>query len=330
MIMAPSSAQLMDLVEASLGRRAALLTEPEPSACRLMHDRADGIDGLVIEKLADVLIIQRHEGRCELSERQLRDVAEHVRARVGARAVYFKDFVRDRAELDRAADARHRDARPWLGEPVEPVLTVAEADLRLLVRPYDGFSVGLFLEHRANRQRVRLMAAGRRVLNTFSYTGGFSVAAARGGAISVASVDVSRRYLSWSRENFAANTIELEPHRFYCSDIFDFYHRARRSGLRYDLIILDPPSFARLRRPKRTFELAKQLERLVAEGVELLDPGGIVLLAVNHRGIARDRLVGALEGAGGSLRCRLLEMPEPPPDFAGDSDYCKTIIAQFE
>jgi 23S rRNA (cytosine1962-C5)-methyltransferase len=320
----------MDLVEAALDRRAALLAEPEPSACRLVHDRADGIEGLVIEKLADALIVQRHEGRCELSEQQLRDVAERVRARVGARAVYLKDFVRDRAELDRDADARHREARPWLGEPVEPVLTVAEADLLLRVRPYDGFSVGLFLEHRANRQRVRLLAPGRRVLNTFSYTGGFSVAAALGGALRVSSVDVSRRYLAWSRENFEANSIECEPHRFYCSDIFDFYRRARRGGFRYDLIVLDPPSFARLRRPKRTFELARQLERLVSEGVALLDPGGIVLLAVNTRGIARDRLVASLEGAGGPLRCRLLETPEPPPDFAGDPDYCKTVIAQFE
>ncbi len=325
-----SSAQLIDRIEAALERRAELLAEPEPSACRLVHDRADGIDGLVIEKLADVLIVQRHEGRLKLNERQLRDAAEYVRTRVNARAVYLKDFVRDRAEVDEAVDARHRDAQPWIGEPVEPVLTVAEAELLLRVRPYDGFSVGVFLEHRANRQRVRLMAAGRRVLNAFSYTGGFSVAAARGTALSVASVDVSRRYLAWSRDNFEANAIELDPHRFFRSDIFDFYRRARRSGLRYDLIVLDPPSFARLRRPKRTFELTRQLERLVSEGVALLDPGGIVLLAVNHRGIGHDRLAAALEGAGSPLRCRLMETPEPPPDFAGDPDYCKTVIARYE
>jgi len=320
----------IQLVEQALARRAALLEAPEPSACRLVHDRADGLEGLVIEKYADVLIVQRHEGRLKLTEPQLRSVAEHVRNRVGARAVYLKEFVRDRAEQNSALEARHRDARPWLGEPVEPVRTVVEDGLRLLIRPYDGFSVGLFLEHRPNRQRVRSMAARRRVLNTFCYTGGFSVAAAGGGADHVTSVDVSRRYLAWNRENFAANNLDLGPHRFYCSDVFDFYRRAHRNGWRYDLVILDPPSFARLRRPKRVFVLAEQLERLVTEGVELLDPGGIVLAAVNHRGIDRDRLRAALENAGQRLHCRQVDVPEPPADFAGDPDYSKTIIAQFE
>jgi len=328
--MTKPSESVIRALDAALRKRTALLADPGLTACRLLHDRADGIEGLVVEKLADVLVLQRHEGRLRLSEGELRGLAECLRRRVEARAVYVKHFVRDRSRAEAEVAERHRDPRPWLGEPVEPERIVCEYGLRFIVRPYDGFSVGLFLEHRDNRQRVRRLAAGRRVLNAFSYTGAFSVAAAVGGAASVASVDISKRYLAWSRDNFAANALDASAHRFYCSDIFDFYRRAHRQGLRYDLIVLDPPSFARLRRPKRTFVLADRLEELVAEAVTLLEPGGVVLLASNHRGIGVNKLRAALENGAGRYRCRVLEIPELPVDFAGDPDYAKTVIACFE
>jgi len=105
---------------------------------------------------------------------------------------------------------------------------VLENGIRFLVRPHDGHSTGLFLEHRDNRKRVRRLAAGRNMLNAFAYTCGFSVAAALGGAAGTVSVDVSKKYLEWGKCNFAANELNLADHRFICSDIFDYYRRARR------------------------------------------------------------------------------------------------------
>ena len=226
--------------------------------------------------------------------------------------------------------ALHADPQPWIGEPVEEEFLVREDGLKLAVRPYDGFSVGLFLEHRDNRRRIQALAAGRRVLNAFSYTGGFSVAAAMGGAVSVASVDVSKRYLEWSKRNFSANGLDVSPHRFYCSDVFEFYRRARRQGLRYDLVVLDPPTFSRVPRSKKVFEVERQLDELIAGAVGLIDPGGILLLATNDRGLSRERMEKALMQADPARGCTIIERPALPIDFAGDPEYSKTVIGRLE
>ena len=318
------------LVDRALAGRASLLDGRDTDSVRVFNGQCDGVAGLVVEKLAGVCVVQIHEDRLTWPEDRVRLLAEEFHTRLGTRAVYRKVFVRDRSRVPPAVAALHQDPRPWIGQPVEPELTVREYDLRFLIHPYDGFPVGLFIEHRDNRRRVRELAAGRRVLNAFSYTGGFSVAAAAGGATLVASVDLSKRYLEWSKRNFAANGLDLGPHRFYCSDIFAFYRRARRQGHRYDLIVLDPPTFSRRPHTRGVFELAKQLDTLVGGALELLDPGGTVLLATNDRGLSRERLEGALAHADASRRCTIVDSPPFPVDFAGDPDYSKTMIARFD
>lgn len=319
---------VQQIVEAALSRRASLVEDGGLTAYRLLHGMADGVPGVVMERLADVLIVQVHEGHVQASVSDVGRLATAFMERMGLRAAYRKCFVPDRARASAEVQAMHLDPVPWLGEPAESRVMVEEHGLRFVVRPYDGFSVGLFLEHRDNRRRVRELAAGRRVLNLFAYTCGFSVAVA-GGAASVASVDLHKRYLEWGKENFAANGLDLAAHMFYCSDVFDFYHRARRQGLQYDLIVLDPPSFARMRRPKRSFVLGEQLDPLCAGAVGLLAPGGQILLATNHRQIPAERLEAALHLAAGGRTCRILDRPALPVDFAGDPDYARTVIAEF-
>ena len=330
------------LCDDALARRSEMLAREDLTACRLFHGAADGLAGFVLERFGDVLVAQLHTARTEDESHRrpsggMRQVAESVAkglagafmSRLGARAVYRKLFVRDRAREGREVDALHHDAKPWIGEPVESAVTIVENGLGFVVRPYDGFSVGLFLENRDNRRRVRELAAGRRVLNTFAYTCGFSVAAAAGGAVRTDSVDLHKRYLEWGRENFAANGIDLAENWFFASDTLDFYRRARRQGRRYDLIILDPPTFSRTRRPARTFVLEEQLEALCQGALELLDPGGILLVSINDRGISAERLEEAACG-GASRRTRVLERPQLPPDFPGDPDYAKSILVQVE
>ncbi len=174
------------------------------------------------------------------------------------------------------------------------------------------------------------MAVGRRVLNAFAYTCGFSIAAARGGAASVASVDLSKRYLEWGKRNFAANGLAIEPHRFYASDTFEFYKRARRQGLLFDMVILDPPTFSRRRRPVVVFKLSVELPRLVAESVERLDGGGILFLATNDRQIRYDAMEQAIEEAADRRRFKIMERPALPPDFAGDRQYAKSMFVRFD
>lgn len=315
---------------AALARRKNLLEDPALDAARLFHGRADGIDGLVIERWGGVLIVQLHEGLPVPSPEALQPHMLNWRERFGAKAVYLKHFVRDRSGTDVEVQTSHRDAAPWIGDRVDEEIAVREGDLTFLIHPYDGFSVGLFLEHRENRRRIAEMAAGRRVLNAFAYTCGFSVAAARGGAVFVASVDLSKRYLEWGKSNFAANDLSTEPHRFYASDTFEFFKRARRQGLRFDLIILDPPTFSRRRRPAAVFKLRAELPRLIAESLERLDRGGSLFLATNDRQIRREALEAAIGEADPRRRFAVTARPALPPDFAGDAEYAKSIFVRFD
>jgi len=286
----------------------------------------------VVEKFGRVLVVQLHEGRLELALDEVRAIVERIHRRLGTRAVYKKTFVQDRGHVCAGIGEAHRQAEPWIGDPVEPEQIITEHGLRFVIRPYDGFSVGLFLEHRGNRQRIRELAPGRRVLNAFAYTCGFSVAAAAGGARSVASVDLAKRFLEWGKRNFAVNGVDLGNHRFFCSDIFDFYKRARRRGWRYDLIILDPPTFSRLRRGKRIFALEQHLGRLLTGAIDVLAPGGFIFLATNDRRITRARLEEEL-AASTQARGRqstIVARPELPVDFAGDPDYSKSVIARLD
>ena len=309
--------------------RASLMEDPEVEAFRAFNGQCDGVDGLVIEKLGPVCVVQLHEAKLNRPAGMVREIAEAFHQCLGARATYRKLFVRDRAQVAADVAAMHVDDRPWIGEAVEEESLIRENGLMLAIRPYDGFSVGLFLEHRENRRRIRSLAKGKRVLNAFSYTGGFSVAAAAGGAVSVASVDVSKRYLEWSKRNFAANRIDMSAHRFYCSDVFEFYHRARRQGLRYDLIVLDPPTFSRVPKSRKVFEIERQLGELTTGAFNLLDEDGVVLLASNSRELSRERMEAALMAAAPNGKCTIIERPGLPIDFAGDPEYSKTVIARF-
>ncbi len=320
---------LRDRVERALASRARLLAGSDTDAVRLFHGATEGIDGLVIEKFADVLVVQLHEQRLCAREPEVRTVCAELARRLGARAVYCKRFARDRSAALARLRGLHTDPEPWIGTPIEPELSVVEHGVRYLIRPYDGYSVGLFLEHRDNRRRIRELARGRRVLNAFAYTCGFSVAAALGGAENTVSVDVSRRYLEWGKRNFATNRIDLNRHTFLCSDIFAYLHRVRRQGRRFDLVVLDPPTFGRSKRPRSVFAIAEDLDRLVAGAADLLSPGGIVLLATNHRKTSRRRLEAALRSARAGRQIEILTRPALPPDFAGDEAYAKAVLARL-
>lgn len=324
------SGWLLRCIEQALAARQSLLAGQMTDAVRILNGEPDGIPGLVVEKLGPVLIAQLHEERLGIGEETAREILEELHRRLGTTAVYRKRFVRRRGHVAPQVAAAHKNPTPWIGEPVEPQLPIREHGLRFLIRPYDGFACGLFLDQRDNRRRIHELASGKRVLNVFAYTCGFSVAAAAGGASCVASVDAYKRYLEWGKRNFELNGLDLAPHRFYCSDVFDFYKRARRQELRYDLIVLDPPTFSRQRRPFRVFVLDEQLERLCAEAVGLLDRGGLLFASTNDRGISRGRLEEALRAAATDRGCAIIERCSLPPDFAGDPDYSKAVIAGFD
>lgn len=318
------------MIDAALHRRSALLADQATNAFRLFNSAGDGGEGLVVEQLGDVLVVQTHEGRCQFDDEELRSACEYVLKHRGCRAAYRKVFPKDRSSQLAVLEKLHNDPTPWIGAPVEPEVVIRESGLQFLVHPYDGYSTGIFLEHRSQRDRIRRLAAGKRVLNTFAYTCGFSVAAAAGGALETTSVDLAIKSLEWGKRNFAASGIALDAQKFIASDIFDYYRRANRQRRRFDVIILDPPTFSRTKRPARVFSIKEHLHELTRGALSLLDPDGIVLLCTNHRQTSAGALEWSLRDAARSTgrSTELIERPELPADFAGDPDFAKSILVR--
>lgn len=307
----------------ALQRRSTLLASPHTNAIRLFNGQADGADGLVIEKFATVAIAQIHEARCSLDERLLRNAIEKHIADMGVTSIYRKTFAIDRSTGNAALEAQHRDPVPWIGKPAPEEFAALENQIRFLIRPFDGVSVGLFLDARENRRLLREMADGCRVLNTFAYTCGFSVAAALGGAVSTVNIDASKRYLEWGKRNFEANSLPLDDHLFYCCDVFDGFRRLAKQNQKFDIVVLDPPTFGRVK-GGNPFVFEKDLPHLIAAAFESLLPGGRMLLSTNHRRTTVKRLEAAVAAAA-PRRFQYVDRPALPPDFSGDADYSKSL-----
>lgn len=319
------------LVRSALERRAALLRDPETTAVRLFHGRGDGCDGLVVERFNDVLIAQLHQGRLALAESAARELCVQLAEATGATAVYRKVFPAARSGPNPELEALHADPQPWIGTPAPAELTIREQGRRFLVRPYDGFSTGIFLEQRDNRARVQSAARGRTVLNLFCYTCGFSVAAAQGAASATVSVDISKRFLEWGRANFAANGIALDGQIFICDDARKYLQRAARQERTFDVIVIDPPTFARVK-GGAVFELQRDLPDLLLGSMRLLKPRGRLLLSLNQRELPATRVEQMIEATADEAarrrpRCTRLALP---PDFPDDVDYAKSWWIEFD
>jgi 23S rRNA G2069 N7-methylase RlmK/C1962 C5-methylase RlmI len=181
-----------------------------------------------------------------------------------------------------------RRTRPKTGDRYERLaktgerIAVREGDLRFWCNLDDYLDTGLFPDHRRTRARVRSEAAKKRVLNLFSYTGSFSVYAARGGAARVTTVDASRTYLEWAEDNFALNELPTSRHVFVKDDVRDFLRFEAQRRHQYELIVCDPPSFS-TGREKDSFDVQRDHPTLVAECVDLLAPGGALYFSTNHQ-----------------------------------------------
>ena len=316
-------------LRAALTRRLPLITEHGTDAYRLLTGDVEDAKGLVAERFGEIGLLLVLDDRPALLE-ALPGIARWYRSILGLRAVYVKRFVKDRARVDAEVLAELHSPDPLVGQRVPPQIEVTERGLRFAIRPYAGFSVGLFLDRREDRSRVRSRVVSKDVLNLFAYTCAFSVAAAAGGANSVVSVDFSPKYLEWGRANFELNDLDPTKYQFITSDALEYLSRANRQGRRFDLIILDPPTFAHGRRWKRGFLITRDLAVLVAGAVKLLSPGGELLISTNHRKLSRQALRDRLQAGAGHRPYRIGPSSRPQIDFAADPDHSKTILARFE
>ncbi len=172
-------------------------------------------------------------------------------------------------------------------------VTVRENDVLFLVDPWQGQKTGFFLDQRDKRAALRKYAHAKRVLNCFSYTGGFSIyAALTSDKTRVTSVDISASAIEDAREHFVLNSIDPNQHQFLIADVFDFLEQARQGGEQFDVVVLDPPAFAKTQSART--QALKAYRRLNALGMQVLRPGGILLTCSCSGVIGMDDLLGAV------------------------------------
>jgi 23S rRNA (cytosine1962-C5)-methyltransferase len=160
---------------------------------------------------------------------------------------------------------------------------VAEGGRRFIVNLEQYLDTGLFLDHRNTRRMVGECAKGKRFLNLFAYTGSFTVYAATGGAVSSTTVDLSNTYQDWARRNFELNGMDLQRHELVRADVFAFLEQAVKTGARYDLIVMDPPTFSNSKKMAGVLDVQRDHAQLINQCLRLLPPGGELFFSTNLR-----------------------------------------------
>lgn len=261
------------------------------TAYRLFDGKADGTVGVYVDRYGPACVLSVYDD-ARWDEARISGAAQailDVLTDAGVQAVYVKRFAKDRSRLGGKAPEESTSATPRAGVAQPETLVVEEHGARYETRPYDGFSTGLFLEHREHR-RALAQSGVTRVLNLFAYTCAFSVPLAAAGA-DVTNVDVSARYLEWGRRNHALNNLDAVPVHYKRMDAMAYLaYAARHDDQRFDLIVLDPPTFGTgsARRGVKPWKAATGYPSLLTAAARVLAPGGMIFAATNTRELAAD------------------------------------------
>lgn len=273
------------LLDRALRRRAPLRQDPGTTAFRWLNGAGDGAPGLTLDVFGDVAVLSTYDVEAP------GPIAEAAMTLLGLRAVYLKARPREAGRLGSEERAARAPALPFRGEPVAWV-DVQERGLRFRIRPGEGLAVGLYLDTREARGWVRRHAESRTLLNCFAYTGAFGVAARAGGALRAVDVDLSRRSLAWAQENAQLNGQTPPETDRIAGDVFEWLRRFARRGEQFDLVVLDPPGFARGR--SGAFSAVRDWPGLAADAAALVAPGGWLLAACNVASLSGRRFDAAL------------------------------------
>jgi 23S rRNA (cytosine1962-C5)-methyltransferase len=266
---------------------------------RLVHGESDGLPGVVADRYDRFAVLKLYSAGL-VPHRA--DVVEALRSEVeGLAGVYGRDEIpRDDDEEEGGAPAGRV---LWGAEPPERI-EIDEHGMRLLVDVRRGQKTGHFLDQRENRRMVRDLARGRpEALNLFGYTGGFSVAAALGGTRHVVTVDVDQDAIALARENFRANGLDPADHAFAAEDAFEILARYKREGRRFDLVVCDPPAFAK---SQRAVDAAVAgYASLNRAALAVVAPGGLLVTASCSARVSVEQFTDAVKEAAFKARVDL-------------------------
>ena len=298
-------------------KRSAYYQDDLTTAFRLFNQEGDGFGGLTVDLYGDYAVFSWYNSYVY----QIRKVISEAFRQVFPEVLGAYEKIRFKG-LD------YESAHVY-GQEAPDFFTVLENGVLYQVFMNDGLMTGIFLDqHEVRGSLVDGLAMGKSLLNMFSYTAAFSVAAAMGGASQTTSVDLAKRSRELSQAHFQANGISTDDHRFIVMDVFEYFKYAKRKGLTYDVIVLDPPSFARNK--KQTFSVAKDYHKLISQSLEILNPGGIIIASTNAANVSRQKFTEQIDKGFAGRSYQILNKYGLPADFAYNkkdesSNYLKVI-----
>ena len=313
------------LFEISREKRTSFEKDSLTTAYRLFNGEGDGIGGVIIDRYADYAFFSWY------NETLYQKKAELLTA---FRTVY-PDII-GAYEKIRFSTKDLPESQFLYGEQAPEPLLVTENGVQFATYLNEGLMTGIFLDQKEVRGRlVDGFAVGKTVLNMFSYTGAFSVAAAMGGAVATTSVDLAKRSLPKTTEQFEVNHLNLAAQKIIVMDVFDYFKYASRKGLSYDMIILDPPSFARNK--KKVFSVAKNYGELVKDSIDILTDKGTLIASTNAANLSlakyKKMVITALQEK--NVRYKITDTYQLPADFQvnpnfPEGNYLKVLFIEIE
>ena len=304
----------------------ALINNADTTCYRLVHGEGDLLPGLVIDIYGRTAVVQCHSVGMYLSRQH---IADAIRKAYGSEieAIYDKSSQ----TLPFKADLGAIDGYLW-GRTAEPNAVVLENGLKFKVNWEEGQKTGFFIDQRVNRDLVRQYSRGRKVLNTFCYTGGFSVAALAGGAREVVSIDLSERAVKLADENVRLNFGDEAPHEAIACNAVEYLKDIDDS---YDLIILDPPAFAK--HHKVLGNALQGYKKINARALQKIRPGGILFTFSCSQAVSRElfRTTIFTAAAIAGRRVRIIGQLTQPADhpiniYHPEGEYLKGLVVYVE
>ncbi|OPL08226.1 MAG: 50S rRNA methyltransferase [delta proteobacterium ML8_F1] len=309
----------MNRLIVAMNKRKKFFYDEKTTAFRLFNGEGDGIGGVTIDCYGGYYLFNWYSKGIYRFREMILGAFERIAV---ARGIYEKrrfddgDFQED-----------------WVkGRRAPKPLVVLENGVKIGVDLDDGLMTGIFLDQREVRKRImESYARDARVLNTFSYTGLFSLFALLGGAGHTVSVDLANRSYPRTVEQLSLNGIDHESQDILVQDVFHYFKFAQKNRETFDLIILDPPSYAKSR--DYTFKVQKDYPKLLKESLGILAPGGVIVAATNQSSYAREAFRSMIEKTFETegFRAQIIESFELPEDFKRvpdlmESDYLKVFF----
>lgn len=319
---------------AYLVREAIGLVRADNNTFRLVHGEGDFLPGLVVDVYADTAVVQAHSIGMHVCRQEIaKAITEQVPQ---VKNVYYKsdDTLPFKASIEGEKTGWLLQS-PALSREYPEEFWSEENGLAFRIDWLRGQKTGFFIDQRENRALVERYAKGKDVLNMFCYTGGFSLYALRGGAKTVDSVDVSQKAIDLVEVNVSRNFPNAANHRAVAADAFEYLSSQREAGRRFDLIILDPPAFAKHRDAVKN--ALRGYQRINAKAIEMIRPGGILFTFSCSQAVDKEAFRLAVFSAAAQVgrKVRILHQLHQPQDhpiniYHPEGEYLKGLVLYVE